>query len=1059
MSNNITALKQAIALIEKLRGEVIEVGDSLVQISKAGREVNGNFANIKLPKELQSSLEANKTLIEQFNANAKERTRLEKSLQKAIAKRSEAESKVNKEIAKNRLESQLLSKILKDEAVLSSKLSSEYQKLSVRHRQAADSLKSFIAEGKRGNETQKQFNNRIRRSQREFNKLDARIRKADAAARQFNRNVGNYPKNIGILIRSLRSLAGAFGFTGGLFIMADILKKAAKTVREFDQAQADLAAVLGKSRDEIGLLTQQAKDLGATTAFTAAEVAKLQLELSKLGFSEGQILDATEGIENLAIATGVEAARAAKLAGAAIRGFGLEASEANRVAAALAVSTTKSASSFETLEVSLPKVSAIARAFGFTLEDTIALLGGLQNAGFEASIAGTSLRQIFLQLADANGELAQELGGPVKNFDDLIVKFKELDASGIDLARAFDLTNARSVAAFKTFLSTADSLKTLRDSVIDVEDELDTLANEKLNSLDGRLTLFNSAWEGFIINIEDGNNALSRFVNRAIDNASQALNDYTFALNDNVSFLDKWKIGTNVATRNLQRFVFQIEDANGLFSESVDKIKKDTAERNKNAAAIQAQANAFVELHGSFAPFTDDRAENQEEPFSLYTNEQTVNTVVRNLDFIDGEIARLKESQRGLIATDKEGIASISSKIKAYEKERNIILDNVKTKKKLIETNEKLNRVDAISFGSIGDEADKLEKGAKRIAEILESTNIDGQNIEIGIEAVSTVDNQELVDALQKDVDAHKKAQEEKTKYTKLSVEKQHELLGTLFSTFTDFYGLDLSAFSDIIDQKAAKEIDYASTVKSINNAILGGTLARYENEIRANQTRLDLVLNDENASEEEKEKAREVAAEKEREIRVKQAKAERDATLIQIAIDTAAAIVKATAQTGTLAPFVIPGIIAIGAAQAAFVASQPLPQFAEGVENFKGGKAVINDENGSKFREIVETPDGKLSVYKNRNAVVDLPTGSNVYSASDSIDLMNNLNRSILVSSFDSQQSTVDRALMMMSFNASFVGVEKKLDLLNKNMGKYAKRPNVVKNNVTIQPPRRTRI
>ncbi len=268
-----------------------------------------------------------------------------------------------------------------------------------------------------------------------------------------------------------------------------------------------MAAILGRSTSEITKLKDQAIELGSTTAFTATQVAGLQLELAKLGFNDDQILKATLGIENLAIATGVDAARAAKLGGSALRGFALDASEANRVASVLAVSTTKSASTFESLEVALPKVSAIAKSFGFTIEDTTALLGGLQNAGFEASISGTSLRQIFLQLADSNGKLAKRLGGGAKSFDELIEQFKKVESEGISLSEAFNLTNARSVAAFKTFLSGADDLKILRDSITGVEGVLDTLANQKLDSISGKVIKLNSAWEGWILSLDSSGEA------------------------------------------------------------------------------------------------------------------------------------------------------------------------------------------------------------------------------------------------------------------------------------------------------------------------------------------------------------------------------------------------------------------------------------------------------------------------------------------------------------------------------------------------------------------------
>lgn len=503
-----------------INAEAIKVLETFNKLKLAG-------ANIKTPKQGTAAITAQNNAYEKGIGIIKARNQLGKQLEAAINKERLATSAANKELIKKRTETNLANKQIKDQAVLSSELVSLYARESKRLTILRDRYKSLNLAKIQGNKLTKAQVAELRRLDSQVKRLDTSLKKADAAAGQFNRNVGNYPKGLRLAAGALRGFLGAFGFTSGIFLFARAMQDAFSRVREFDQAQANLSAILGRSRDDIALLTKQAKDLGATTAFTATQVSALQLELAKLGFDDKQILAATLGVENLAIATGVDAARAAKLAGAALRGFNLDASESNRVAAALAVSTTKSASSFETLEVALPKVSAIAKSFGFSIEDTTALLGGLQNAGFEASIAGTSLRQIFLQLADSNGKLAQRLGGGASSFDELIEQFKKVESEGISLGEAFNLTNARSVAAFKTFLQGADDLKVLRDSIVDVEDELDQLAETKLDSLEGDVKLLNSAWEGLILTIEDGNGSIAKFIRNQTQGITQLITSFT----------------------------------------------------------------------------------------------------------------------------------------------------------------------------------------------------------------------------------------------------------------------------------------------------------------------------------------------------------------------------------------------------------------------------------------------------------------------------------------------------------------------------------------------------
>ncbi|MDO4780153.1 MAG: phage tail tape measure protein [Bacteroides sp.] len=284
---------------------------------------------------------------------------------------------------------------------------------------------------------------------------------------------------------------------GKLFV--NNIGKIHKTLEDFEYANASLAATMGKSRKEIKALTDDAKRLGESTSYSASQVSNLQLELAKLGFSEREILDMTESVLLFANATGAELSDAASLSGAALRAFNLDASESERVTSAMAVATTKSALDFSYLETSMSTVAPVAKAFGFSIEETLSLLGTLANSGFDASTAATATRNIILKLSDSSGELAKSLGGPIKSLDDLAPALKKLKAEGIDLAKALELTDVRSVAAFNTFVDGSDKLVELRDAVTDAGDAMQAMADEKMNTSRGSTELFVSALEGLIL--------------------------------------------------------------------------------------------------------------------------------------------------------------------------------------------------------------------------------------------------------------------------------------------------------------------------------------------------------------------------------------------------------------------------------------------------------------------------------------------------------------------------------------------------------------------------------
>ena len=341
----------------------------------------------------------------------------------------------------------------------------------------------------------------------EYNKVTRAAQKGDQQLKKLDKTVGDNFRNVGNYKSALAGLSGALGTLGIAFGAGQIFRSTFGILANFDQAQADLAAISGKSKDELAGLTAQAKELGATTQFSATQITEMQTELAKLGFSTDQISDSTEAVSNFAAATGADIPRAAALAGSALRAFNLPATEMERVVSTLGVATTKSALDFSKLEAGLSTVAPVAASFGFSIEDTTALLGQLSNAGFDASSAATATRNILLNLADSTGDLAQELGRPIKNADDLAAALQELDARGIDLAESLELTDKRSVAAFNTFIKQSGSLVQLRDSITDVNDELKDMAAKRLDSIQCQLTLLSSAWEGFILGTNDSTGA------------------------------------------------------------------------------------------------------------------------------------------------------------------------------------------------------------------------------------------------------------------------------------------------------------------------------------------------------------------------------------------------------------------------------------------------------------------------------------------------------------------------------------------------------------------------
>ena len=318
---------------------------------------------------------------------------------------------------------------------------------------------------------------------------------------------------------------GAQAVVSGVVALFTKLREGVGDIVKFEYANSRLSAILGTTSDKIKELTADAQRLGATTKYTASEATELQIELAKLGFTRKEIIDATEHVLKFAQATGAELSEAASLAGASLRMFNADTSETERYVSAMAVATTKSALSFSYLATALPIVGPVAKAFNFSIEDTLALLGKLSDAGFDASMAATATRNVFLNLADSNGKLAKALGKPVKTLPELVDGLKSLREKGVDLNTTLELTDKRSVAAFNAFLTAADKILPLREQITGVESELGDMAHTMGDNVQGAIANLSSAWEAFMLSFSESTGPAKEFLNWMADKIRRIAND------------------------------------------------------------------------------------------------------------------------------------------------------------------------------------------------------------------------------------------------------------------------------------------------------------------------------------------------------------------------------------------------------------------------------------------------------------------------------------------------------------------------------------------------------
>lgn len=415
-----------------------------------------------------------------------------------------------------------------------------YKRLSAQYRLNKIRLNEMTAEERRSTDAGKQLETETRLMYEEMSRLQQATGKYTLEVGHYQNALKGLPGPINQVVTSvsnMRSQLGSIansglplgakalqgfstvlsGTIGLVLTFVRYLTGAAKTMREFEQANVNLSTILGTSVDGMKALTDSALSLGRTTEYTARQVTQLQTELAKLGFGQGSIIAMQKPILEFATAVGANLADAASVAGSTLRAFNLTSADTDDVLATLAVATNKSALSFERIQQSIGTVFPVANAFGISVKDTTALLGALANAGFDASSAATATRNIILKLADSNGKLAKAMGGPVKTFDEMIDGLIKLRNAGTDLNDALELTDRRSVAAFSAFLSGAESTRQLRTELEDVSGELERISEQRLNTVEGSTKLLQSAWEGLTLAFQNSNGVIKNLIDGLTD--------------------------------------------------------------------------------------------------------------------------------------------------------------------------------------------------------------------------------------------------------------------------------------------------------------------------------------------------------------------------------------------------------------------------------------------------------------------------------------------------------------------------------------------------------------
>ena len=311
------------------------------------------------------------------------------------------------------------------------------------------------------------------------------------------------------------SAISAAGIAAALHEIADAYMECVTIAGNFEEGMSNVEALSGASAEEMQLLSDKAKELGATTKFTAQEASDAMGYMAMAGWDAQEMLSGMDGVLQLAAASGEDLAMVSDIVTDNLTAFGLTAADTARFADVLAAAATNSNTNVSIMGETFANAASIAGALGYSVEDVAVAVGLMANSGVKGSVAGTALKNTFNGLlegvtltGEAFGEYdytAIKANGTMKSFSDTI---DELRVYFDQMTEAERVNNAMAIAGQRGYNgllailnATDEDYASLTASINNCTGAAQRMAEIKLDNMNGQLTIMKSAWDGLKISV------------------------------------------------------------------------------------------------------------------------------------------------------------------------------------------------------------------------------------------------------------------------------------------------------------------------------------------------------------------------------------------------------------------------------------------------------------------------------------------------------------------------------------------------------------------------------
>ncbi len=266
-------------------------------------------------------------------------------------------------------------------------------------------------------------------------KLESEIKGATKAAEKLetagSKAKGSFSK-LGDTINDNKIAFGVLGAAGGIALakLTDGIKDSMKEFASFQDIMLQVKSGTGSTDEEMKQLSDRARELGASTRFSATEMAQAQKYYGMAGYNAKQINEALKPTADLASASGEDLALVADIVSDTMTAFKLGADETERFADILSATSNASNTSVALMGETFKYVAPAAQALGVSIEESAKYIGILANNGIKGSQAGTTLRTALTKLNEVPTGMLKDLGLDAKTFNKLPIDDKINKLSG-----------------------------------------------------------------------------------------------------------------------------------------------------------------------------------------------------------------------------------------------------------------------------------------------------------------------------------------------------------------------------------------------------------------------------------------------------------------------------------------------------------------------------------------------------------------------------------------------------------------------------------------------------